>query len=107
MTHYVSTRIVNFGFKSTVPKSFLINLINFKGDLEDLRNEEDDDSQHFKQRPASAEQRSIYDYPSGNIDASSGNHDGRSSVSSISKEEQLSLKDISMLQENRVKREKY
>ena len=77
-----------------------------------VQDEDDEDSLHFKQRPSSAEQRSNYDYgSSGNpMDTSVGHagaHDERSSSVSSVKEDQLLLKDISMLREDRVKREKY
>ena len=77
-----------------------------------VQDEDDEDSLHFKQRPSSAEQRSNYDYgssgnPLDSIAGHAGAHDERSpSVSSV-KEDQLLLKDISMLREDRVKREKY
>ena len=70
------------------------------------QDEEDEDQLHFKQRPSSVEQKSNYEYTSGNPDVGYGLVDGRSSVSST-KDEQLLLKDISMLREDRVKREKY
>lgn len=76
-------------------------------DGELVQDEEDEDQLHFKQRPSSVEQKSNYEYnTSGNPDVGYGLVDGRSSVSST-KDEQLLLKDISMLREDRVKHEKY
>ena len=84
-------------------------MFNFlkKISLNKNQDEEDEDQLHFKQRPSSVEQKSNYEYnTSGNPDVGYGLVDGRSSVSST-KDEQLLLKDISMLREDRVKHEKY